>query len=97
MQMDGDLSALEEVLGRKVLRKSRGTGSCSALIKLLPSNKDLLISHVTWSSYDGMLRIFKFYDFPFNSNGGIACLGFFLVNVRKLFSCLQWSTSPCEN
>jgi len=30
-------------------RKVFGSGSCSALIKLLPENKDLLVSHVTWS------------------------------------------------
>eukprot|EP00455_Lapot_gusevi_P032362 TRINITY_DN3529_c0_g1_i3.p1 TRINITY_DN3529_c0_g1~~TRINITY_DN3529_c0_g1_i3.p1 ORF type:complete len:535 (-),score=171.08 TRINITY_DN3529_c0_g1_i3:144-1748(-) len=44
-----------------------GRGRCSALIKLLPDNSDLFISHVSWSEYVTMLRIYKLYDFPFAS------------------------------
>nr|XP_058973240.1 putative phospholipase B-like 2 [Pocillopora verrucosa] len=66
MQVAGDLDGLEQALGRKTLSKSFGTGSCSALVKLLPGNKDLLISHDTWGSYNSMLRLFKSYNFPFN-------------------------------
>ena len=66
MQVAGDLDGLEQALGRKTLSKSFGTGSCSALVKLLPGNKDLLISHDTWGSYNTMLRLFKSYNFPFN-------------------------------
>ncbi|KAL9980614.1 hypothetical protein ACROYT_G009222 [Oculina patagonica] len=62
----GDLDGLEQALGRKTRSKMFGSGSCSALIKLLPGNKDLLISHDTWGSYNSMLRMFKFYNFGFS-------------------------------
>lgn len=47
-------------------RHMPGSGSCSALIKLLPDNADLLIGHNTWTSYFDMIRIFKLYDFKFH-------------------------------
>jgi hypothetical protein len=37
--------------------------SCSALIKLLPFNSDLVSGHTTWRPYWGMLRIFKHYSY----------------------------------
>ena len=46
-----------------------GSGSCSALVKLMPGNSDLFVSHDTWDVYDGMLRIFKNYDLKFSTNG----------------------------
>ena len=42
-----------------------GDGKCSALIKILPGNADLLTSHDTWSEYQSMLRIFKLYHLPY--------------------------------
>ncbi|KAM7451985.1 putative phospholipase B-like 2 [Porites harrisoni] len=68
-QADGDLPALEQVLGKKNIHHVIGSGSCSALIKLLPGNKDLFISQVTWNSYSGMLRVFKLYDIPVSVSG----------------------------
>ena len=62
MQADCDLEDLEQVLGKKEVRRVFGSGSCSALIKVLPGNKDLYISHVTWTSYAELLRVFKLYD-----------------------------------
>ena len=49
-----------------------GSGSCSALIKLLPNNKDIFISQVTWNDYSSMLRMYKLYDLQLvnNSNSG---------------------------
>ena len=69
MQADGDLEDLEQVLGKKEIRHVFGSGSCSALIKLLPGNKDLFISQVTWTSYSQMLRVFKLIDVPFTVSG----------------------------
>jgi hypothetical protein len=41
---------------------------CSALIKVLPGNTDVLFSHVTWTSYATMIRIWKSYTLPFQVN-----------------------------
>ncbi|KAK7480063.1 hypothetical protein BaRGS_00028700 [Batillaria attramentaria] len=41
-------------------------GHCSAIVKVLQGNggvKDVLTAHDTWSSYNTMLRILKYYDF----------------------------------
>jgi len=70
MQVEGDLDGLEQALGRKTPLKMFGSGSCSAFVKLLPGNKDLLISHDTWGPYNSMLRIFKFYNLPFHLQQG---------------------------
>ena len=70
MQVAGDLDGLEQALGRKNPSEMFGSGSCSALLKLLPGNKDLLISHDTWGSYNSMLRLFKFYNLPFHRQQG---------------------------
>ncbi|XP_078362141.1 putative phospholipase B-like 2 [Oculina patagonica] len=69
MQADGDLEDLEQALGKKEVRHVFGSGSCSALIKLLPGNKDLYISQVTWTSYAQLLRVFKLYDVAFTVSG----------------------------
>ena len=42
-----------------------GSGSCSALIKLLPDNKELYVAHDMWDKYILMIRIFKYYDLPY--------------------------------
>lgn len=47
-----------------------GFGSCSALIKALPGNSDLLASHVSWYFYFSMLRVQKKYDFGFHWTAG---------------------------
>ncbi|XP_075070052.1 putative phospholipase B-like 2 [Mixophyes fleayi] len=71
-QLGGDLEDLEAALNKSDDRLLLGSGSCSALIKLLPGNKDLLVSHVTWNTYQSMLRIIKKYTLPFRTspNGG---------------------------
>ena len=69
MQADGDLEDLQVVLRKKDNHHVQGSGSCSALIKLLPGNKDLYISQVTWNSYSSLLRVFKLIDTPFSVNG----------------------------
>lgn len=76
MQTDCDLEDLEHALGKKEVRHVFGSGSCSALIKVLPGNKDLYISQVTWTSYAQLLRVFKLYDIPLTVRGsaGECCL-----------------------
>ncbi|CAI9568253.1 unnamed protein product, partial [Staurois parvus] len=71
-QLGGDLEDLEAALNKSDAKKPLGSGSCSALIKLLPGNKELLVSHVTWNTYQSMLRIIKKYTLPFrrSPNGG---------------------------
>lgn len=65
MQLFGDLEDLESAFGGNSSHVT-GSGSCSALIKLLPNNKDLYVSHDTWGDYNSMLRIFKRYEFRFS-------------------------------
>ncbi|XP_038075350.1 putative phospholipase B-like 2 [Patiria miniata] len=65
-QADGDLGDIQTALkadsGQK---RGRFAGHCSALIKLLPGNKDLFVSHDTWTEYGSMLRVVKKYNFAF--------------------------------
>lgn len=67
-QMGGDIEDLEEALNKSSKTQPLGSGSCSALIKLLPGNKDLLVSHDTWNNYQSMLRIMKKYNFAFRTS-----------------------------
>ncbi|XP_068167042.1 putative phospholipase B-like 2 [Antennarius striatus] len=64
-QLGGDLEDLESALNKSSRTRPLGSGSCSALIKLLPNNKELFVSHDTWNTYGSMLRIMKKYIFPF--------------------------------
>lgn len=45
-----------------------GSGSCSALVKVLADQTDLLIGHNTWTHYANMLRIYKLYDLKFQKS-----------------------------
>uniref|UniRef100_A0A8C6FRD0 Phospholipase B-like n=1 Tax=Moschus moschiferus TaxID=68415 RepID=A0A8C6FRD0_MOSMO len=65
LQISGDLEDLEVALNKTKTNHAMGSGSCSALIKLLPGQSDLLVSHNTWHSYQYMLRIMKKYWFQF--------------------------------
>lgn len=42
-------------------------GSCSAIIKLADDFSDIFAGHSTWSRYESMNRIFKYYNFSFNN------------------------------
>ena len=68
MQISGDLEDLESALGGGAGSHVLGSGSCSALIKLLPGNSELFVSHDTWDNYSGMLRTFKLYDYKFKTS-----------------------------
>ena len=67
MQISGDLESLEAALSADHQPRGKviGAGKCSALVKLLPDNAELFVSHDTWSDYHGMLRVYKLYDLPF--------------------------------
>ncbi|XP_069475333.1 putative phospholipase B-like 2 [Ambystoma mexicanum] len=69
-QLGGDLEDLESALNKSDSTRVKGSGSCSALIKLLPGNQDLLVSHDTWNTYQSMLRIIKKYTLPFRTVPG---------------------------
>ncbi|NXT67128.1 PLBLB protein, partial [Chaetops frenatus] len=73
LQLGGDLEDLESALNRSSPQRVLGSGSCSALVKLLPGQQDLLVAHDTWSSYQAMLRIVKKYTLPFRTSAGGAC------------------------
>ncbi|TRY78809.1 hypothetical protein TCAL_07583 [Tigriopus californicus] len=69
MNVFGDLEDLEQVFASRfnlTLERVLGTGSCSALIKLLPGNSELFVAHDTWNSYQSMIRILKRYSFGFH-------------------------------
>ncbi|KAF0308876.1 putative phospholipase B-like 2 [Amphibalanus amphitrite] len=53
-------------LGSRVL----GSGHCSALVKVLPGAEDLYTSHVTWTSFQTMLRIQKRYILNYGQTEG---------------------------
>jgi len=56
----------------KLYGRDKGTllEHCSAIVKLLPDNKDVVFAHNTWDSYAGMgPRIFKQYTFPILRHG----------------------------
>ncbi|KAM6166206.1 putative phospholipase B-like 2 [Erethizon dorsatum] len=65
LQISGDLEDLEPALNKTKTRVTLGSGSCSALIKLLPGQRDLLVAHNTWNAYQYMLRVLKKYRLQF--------------------------------
>ena len=67
-QVNGDLDALEAALGGDTMSHVPGSGSCSALVKVLPGNAELFVSHDTWTEYSTMLRIYKLYDLKFRTS-----------------------------
>ena len=79
MNSFGDIEDLEQVLGKKKICKIKGSGSCSALVKLFDKNVDLAISQVTWNDYNTMLRIFKFYNLSFHMNPSKGLITLFFV------------------
>ena len=76
LQIQGDLEDLEDALGATPAdlgsrAKVTGSGSCSALVKVLPGYKELYVAHDTWTDYNTMLRIFKQYDLRYDVGGGV--------------------------
>jgi hypothetical protein len=46
--------------------KLKRGGRCSALIRVTPENKDLIVGHTTWDDYSKMTRIWKYYKWKIN-------------------------------
>ncbi|WAR23064.1 PLBL2-like protein [Mya arenaria] len=70
LSLSGDMEDIPNAMNPTRRPKVKGSGSCSALIKLLPGNKDLYVSHDTWDSYQSMLRVLKKYSFGFHLMSG---------------------------
>lgn len=66
---------MELALNKTKAKHALGSGSCSALIKLLPGHSDLLVAHNTWNSYQNMLRVIKKYWFQFREGPPGECQG----------------------
>ena len=66
--MDDLVSALNSSASLPSGRRVTGSGSCSAIVKLLADKSDLLVGHNTWTSYVNMLRVFKLYDFKYRTS-----------------------------
>lgn len=68
ISLSGDLEDLQDAI--KIPEKDRvglkNGGRCSALVRLTPNFEELFISHVTWTGFEEMLRIFKSYEFYFH-------------------------------
>lgn len=59
------LEAVDKDWERRLARD----GHCSAMVKVMPSNMDLLVGHTTWNDYSKMTRIFKYYGFKLPGSG----------------------------
>ena len=69
-QMSGDLEDLEPALGGAGRERVVGSGSCSALVKLLQGNSDLYVAQDTWTGYETMLRVLKKYNLGYHLTPG---------------------------
>lgn len=68
LQISGDLEDLQSALGGGGESRVLGSGSCSALVKILPDHSELFVSQDTWDDYHTMLRIFKNYDLKYSTS-----------------------------
>lgn len=55
-----DIREIQEILKGNLVEYDR----CSALIKILPNNEDIVVSHNTWIVPETLLRVWKIYNFP---------------------------------
>lgn len=51
------------------------TDHCSALVRLLPDNSDVFVSHTTWSGFESMSRSMKRYDMRMPDASGVGVPG----------------------
>ncbi|XP_071850229.1 putative phospholipase B-like 2 [Apostichopus japonicus] len=70
LQAKFELEDIEAILGFPPDEEKHplGSGSCSALIKLLPNNTDLFVAHDTWTHYSEMLRVIKKYSLAYSQS-----------------------------
>ncbi|XP_007529445.1 putative phospholipase B-like 2 [Erinaceus europaeus] len=95
LQLSGDLEDLEPALNKTKTKRVLGSGSCSALIKLLPGHSDLLVAHNTWNSYRHMLRIIKKYWFHFQE--GPQDDSPLVVGNKQTFSSYPGTIFSCDD
>ena len=72
LNLDGDMEDLEAVYGDEPMTQDSlafKASHCSALIKLIDNNKDILMAQDTWSTFNSMTRIMKRYEFAFRTAG----------------------------
>lgn len=50
-----------------VEKQTKFDSHCSVLVRLTSDGQTLMASHDTWSTFNTMLRIYKYYTFPFNA------------------------------
>ena len=85
MQISGDMETLEAALGKKVLSRVKGSGHCSALIKVFPGTVDLGVSQVTWDDYNSMLRVFKRYEINVHHQDSKGNLRYITIIAKLLY------------
>ena len=99
MQLGGDLESLEGALStgqHEPKDRVIGAGKCSALIKLLPHNSELFVSHDTWDDYQGMLRTYKLYDLKFKTSPiGQLCIHILECAVYICTTCIYMCCLLC--
>ena len=98
MQVSGDLESLQGALSKSGRAKDKviGAGKCSALVKLLPNNAELFVSHDTWDDYQGMLRTYKLYDLKFSTAGNSQWCTSLILYVVQLISLLTQTHGPSQ-
>ena len=79
MQLNGDLGDLEAALNMKKEFRVR-RGGCSAFVKIVGDNQDLIGSHNTWTTYQSMLRVIKLHDLKFGQTS--KSTGFHSASVK---------------
>ncbi|XP_065197312.1 putative phospholipase B-like 2 [Sycon ciliatum] len=70
LSFGSDIDTLESALKRKVRASVLGSGSCSAIVKIIGDYEDVLFTHDTWTHFYTMLRVYKRYELHQSRDGG---------------------------
>ncbi|XP_012869858.1 PREDICTED: putative phospholipase B-like 2 [Dipodomys ordii] len=95
LQLSGDLEDLEPALNKSNSKPVLGSGACSALVKLLPGHRDLLVAHNTWNAYQSMLRVIKKYWLQFRE--GPAEDQPLIPGSKQVFSSYPGTIFSCDD